>query len=161
MSVRVKIRPRNVGLHFGWKSLGCVARMYGIRRFEFLPLRHGIVPSDSFHSTISRSRHVGPQIGPQTVACWLASIPVADVSLQIAILKMLVSHPGRATIAALNSDLRIPWSSPLGRGDVQSRTSTAPPAKKLLEQMLALGISRWHPDPMAALAEAKQQKAET
>lgn len=32
-----------------------------------------------------------------------------------------------------------------------------PDARKLLEQMLAAGVSRWHPDPMAALAEAKEK----
>ncbi len=30
---------------------------------------------------------------------------------------------------------------------------------RMLRQMLALGISRWHPDPLAALAEAQKNKA--
>jgi hypothetical protein len=33
-------------------------------------------------------------------------------------------------------------------------------AQQLLRQMLELGISRWHPDPLAAIAEAEQQKVE-
>jgi hypothetical protein len=31
-----------------------------------------------------------------------------------------------------------------------------PDARKLLQQMLSLGISRWHPDPMAAIEEKKK-----
>jgi hypothetical protein len=32
-------------------------------------------------------------------------------------------------------------------------------AAALLRDMLALGISRWHPDPEAAIAEAERQQA--
>ena len=31
-------------------------------------------------------------------------------------------------------------------------------AGKLLREMLAAGVSRWHPDPMKALADAKQKR---
>jgi hypothetical protein len=34
-----------------------------------------------------------------------------------------------------------------------------PEAAKLLREMLALGISRWHPDPLAAIEEAKKAAA--
>ena len=34
-------------------------------------------------------------------------------------------------------------------------------AVRLLREMLDLGISRWHPDPLAALEEAKEQKVAT
>ena len=50
-----------------------------------------------------------------------------------------------------------PWQSPPCNGD--SVHHPDPDAKKLLEQMLAAGVSRWHPDPMAALAEAKRKGA--
>ena len=53
-----------------------------------------------------------------------------------------------------------PWSLPPCHGDSVHHPDRA--AKRLLQKMLAAGISRWHPDPMAALEEAKQQqKAET
>jgi hypothetical protein len=55
---------------------------------------------------------------------------------------------------SLNLD---PWEEPPCHGD--SVHQPDPAAKKLLEQMLAAGVSRWHPDPMAALAEAKQKGA--
>jgi hypothetical protein len=45
-----------------------------------------------------------------------------------------------------------PWESPPCNGD----PSGDRPEDKLLRRMLKAGVSRWHPDPMAALAEAKQ-----
>ena len=66
-----------------------------------------------------------------------------------------------ATFAAYhcqNDSLNLlPWESPPCWGD--SVHHPDPAARKLLEQMLSLGISRWHPDPMAAIAEAKQKGA--
>jgi hypothetical protein len=50
-----------------------------------------------------------------------------------------------------------PWSSPPCWGD--SKHHPNPAARKLLEQMLAAGVSRWHPDPLAAIEEAKQKGA--
>ena len=50
-----------------------------------------------------------------------------------------------------------PWSLPPCHGD--SVHHPDPEAKKLLRQMLDLGISRWHPDPMAAIEEAKRKAA--
>ena len=43
------------------------------------------------------------------------------------------------------------------RGDSEHHPDAA--AKKMLEQMLAAGVSRWHPDPLAAIEEAKQKGA--
>jgi hypothetical protein len=48
------------------------------------------------------------------------------------------------------------FDEPVKTDDVQGRCS----ALQLLAQMEALGISRWHPDPLAAIAEAEQQKVE-
>jgi hypothetical protein len=50
-----------------------------------------------------------------------------------------------------------PWSSPPCWGDSEHHPN--PAARKLLEQMLAAGVSRWHPDPLAAIEEAKQKGA--
>ena len=50
-----------------------------------------------------------------------------------------------------------PWQMPPCHGD--SVHHPDPEAKKLLRQMLDLGISRWHPDPMAAIEEAKKGAA--
>jgi hypothetical protein len=48
-----------------------------------------------------------------------------------------------------------PWESPPCWADADD----SDPAAKLLRQMLDLGVSRWHPDPMEAIAEAKKRKA--
>ena len=48
-----------------------------------------------------------------------------------------------------------PWQQPPCNGD--SKHHPDPDARALLEQMLALGVSRWHPDPMAALEETKRK----
>ena len=53
---------------------------------------------------------------------------------------------------SLNLD---PWQEPPCWGDSERAD---PDAKKLMEQMLAAGVSKYHPDPMAALAEAKKKK---
>ena len=50
-----------------------------------------------------------------------------------------------------------PWQMPPCRGDSEHHPD--PAAKKLLEQMLAAGVSRWHPDPLAAIEEAKRKGA--
>ena len=50
----------------------------------------------------------------------------------------------------------VPWQSPPCCGDGCEHCD--PAAKKLLEQMLSLGISRWHPGPLAAIEEAKKKK---
>jgi hypothetical protein len=41
-----------------------------------------------------------------------------------------------------------------GKADMRGRGA-------LLKRMLAAGISRWHPDPMAAIAEAKNARPVT
>ena len=51
----------------------------------------------------------------------------------------------------------LPLESPPCWGD--SPHHPDPAANKLLQRMLAAGVSRWHPDPMAALAEAKPKGA--
>lgn len=48
-----------------------------------------------------------------------------------------------------------PWSLPPCHGDSEHHRD--PAARKLLDQMLALGVSRWHPDPMAAIDEAREK----
>ena len=48
-----------------------------------------------------------------------------------------------------------PWKSPPCWADADD----SDPAAKLLRQMLDLGVSRWHPDPMAAIEEAKRKAA--
>ena len=47
-----------------------------------------------------------------------------------------------------------PWESPPCWGDSER---CDPNARKLLQQMLALGVSQWHPDPLAAIEEAKRK----
>jgi hypothetical protein len=62
-----------------------------------------------------------------------------------------------AAYCCQTNNLRLkPWQTPpchVGGDDVQ------PEAVRLLEQMRELGISRWHPDPLAAIEAAKQLKA--
>ena len=48
-----------------------------------------------------------------------------------------------------------PWESPPCWADADDSDTAA----KLLRQMLDLGISRWYPDPMAAIEEAKRKAA--
>jgi hypothetical protein len=47
-----------------------------------------------------------------------------------------------------------PWQMPPCRGD--SAHHPDPAAKKLLEQMLAAGVSRFDPDPLAAIEAARK-----
>ena len=49
-----------------------------------------------------------------------------------------------------------PWSLPPCHGDSDNHHD--PAARKLLRQMLDLGVSRWHPSPLDAVAEAKKRK---
>ena len=53
----------------------------------------------------------------------------------------------------------MPWDLPpcCASEDDDSKVDAA--AVKLLRMMLAAGVSRWHPDPLAALAEAKRKGA--
>ena len=51
----------------------------------------------------------------------------------------------------------LPWELPPCHGDSEHHPDQA--ARKLLDQMLAAGISRYHPDPMAALEAAKRKGA--
>ena len=61
------------------------------------------------------------------------------MSLQIAILKVLVSHPeGRATIAALNSDLSILYTSGSDWIDRLKRLAARAPAFDIFGQRLVL-----------------------
>ena len=53
------------------------------------------------------------------------------------------------------SSLRLkPWQTPPCHVDIDSR-NVEPEAIRLLAQMRELGISRWHPDPIMAIAAAK------
>jgi hypothetical protein len=46
------------------------------------------------------------------------------------------------------------WASP---DDVTAATTERREAAKLLRKMLATGVSRYHPDPLAAIEEAKRK----
>ena len=48
----------------------------------------------------------------------------------------------------------LPWEDPPCLGDMPP-ADCDPKAKKLLQKMRAHGVSKYHPDPMAAIAEAK------
>lgn len=48
-----------------------------------------------------------------------------------------------------------PWETPPMYGDVDG---AQPAAAALLQKMLAAGLSRWEPDPMAALARKRRRK---
>ncbi len=55
-----------------------------------------------------------------------------------------------------------PWESPPCCVDLDAPLVGHPDdfkAVRLLEKMLAAGISRWHPDPLKALAEAEKNRA--
>ena len=71
------------------------------------------------------------------------------MSLQIAILKVLVSHPeGRATIAALNSDLRILNTSGSDWTDRLKRLAARAPGLDIFGQRLVLrDSSGWQITP--------------
>jgi hypothetical protein len=77
------------------------------------------------------------------------------VSLQIAILKVLTSHPeGRATVAALNSDLRILTTSGSDWTDRLKRLAARAPGLDIFGQRLVLrDSSGWQitPEGMAFL----------
>ena len=59
-----------------------------------------------------------------------------------------------------------PWETPpcwiddpdeqIDGDEVRRQISGYDQAAKLLREMFALGISRWHPDPLAAIEEAKK-----
>ena len=60
------------------------------------------------------------------------------------------------TLEAVDADVHLePWSMPPCRGDSEHHPD--PDAMKLLQQMLDLGISRYAPDPMAAIEQAKRE----
>jgi hypothetical protein len=48
-----------------------------------------------------------------------------------------------------------PWQQPPCDVDPESSASDEAEAVELLQRMLAAGVSRWHPDPLAALAQAE------
>ena len=50
-----------------------------------------------------------------------------------------------------------PWQDPPCHGDAPAEWCD-PDAKKLLQQMLAHGVSRWHPDPLAAIEATAERK---
>ena len=52
-----------------------------------------------------------------------------------------------------------PWEEPPCCTDEDDPGERDKDAHKLLRQMLALGVSRWHPDPLAAIEAAKQLAA--
>jgi hypothetical protein len=52
-----------------------------------------------------------------------------------------------------------PWEEPPCAADEDGPDERDKEAQRLLRQMLAFGVSRWHPDPLAAIEAAKQRKA--
>jgi hypothetical protein len=62
-----------------------------------------------------------------------------------------------------------PWEPPPCHIDDADETLAQPEqlddgkhaAARLLKQMLALGVSKWHPDPVKAIAEAKKRPSAT
>jgi hypothetical protein len=58
-----------------------------------------------------------------------------------------------------------PWQPPPCWAEVDDQDNEAGPisghraAAELLRRMLALGISRWHPDPLAAIEAAEAERA--
>jgi hypothetical protein len=52
-----------------------------------------------------------------------------------------------------------PWQEPPCVADADDPAERDKAAQKLLREMLALGVSRFHPDPLAAIEAAKQRKA--
>jgi hypothetical protein len=53
-----------------------------------------------------------------------------------------------------------PWHPPPSSVDLRSPEDVACPSGQLLLRMLDLGISRYHPDPLAALASAERRATE-
>jgi hypothetical protein len=51
-----------------------------------------------------------------------------------------------------------PWSLPPCSADEDDDGAVDAEAVRLLRKMLAAGVSRYHPDPMTALEEAKKRK---
>jgi hypothetical protein len=49
-----------------------------------------------------------------------------------------------------------PWQSPPSQVSLRSASQYDTEARALLDRMLKGGISRYHPDPLAALAEAER-----
>jgi hypothetical protein len=68
-----------------------------------------------------------------------------------------------ATFAAYHCQIHAlhlkPWEEPPCAADEGGPDERDKEAQRLLRQMLALGVSRWHPDPLAAIEAAKQRKA--
>lgn len=78
---------------------------------------------------------------------------------------MLADEPWEevATFASYGCQMRSlrlrPWETPPAWvDDPQHPRKVDEAAARLLRQMLAHGVSRWHPDPLAAIAEAKARK---
>ena len=64
-------------------------------------------------------------------------------------------------IEALRKPLALkPWHSPPCHIDLRLPEDVASPAGQLYLRMRALGISRFHPDPLMAVATAEQRAAE-
>jgi len=53
----------------------------------------------------------------------------------------------------------MPWDLPPCCASEGDDSDIDAEAVKLLRKMLAAGVSRWHPDPMAAIEEAKRKAA--
>jgi hypothetical protein len=51
-----------------------------------------------------------------------------------------------------------PWQQPPCDVDPDSTAPRQVEAVKLLRRMLAAGVSRWHPDPLAAVAEVERKR---
>ena len=80
---------------------------------------------------------------------WLSVGKFAAYSCQIASLRLEPWELAPVAVDPVNPDA--------GRADVQRSTDGRYEAAALLREMLSLGISRWHPDPKAAIAEAKRK----
>ena len=102
--------------------------------------------------------------------------PHDRVALQLALEKYRLRDPAAKRKGAEHAsyccqcaalDLK-PWQIPpmrivdpdnpdVGRPSYQAATDGRHEAARLLREMFDLGISRWHPDPLAAIAAAKQK----
>ena len=81
---------------------------------------------------------------------WESVGKFASYSCQIASLRL---EPWELASVAVDAD-----NPDAGRADVQRASDGRYEAAALLREMLSLGISRWHPDPKAAIAEAKRKR---
>ena len=85
----------------------------------------------------------------------------AESAVQARQIDSMLAHDGWAETASFASYHvqskalgLLPWQEPPCDGDSEQPD---PDATRLMEKMLAAGISKYHPDPLQALAEAKKK----